>query len=150
MAMTLSGSGTIAVASGSNAISITSTNQVNTPVQVCFSAIATSNYTNTTVIYNTVYVNIGSGYNSSTGIFTAPEAGVYLFTTNGLANGGQGDMQLQINGTNRSSCRGNSTTASMTLIYSMSAGDTAKVVVNGTQIYGDSSGWSLFTGRLLG
>lgn len=119
------------------------------PNQVCFSAIANS-VTNATIVYSTVYVNIGSGLNTSTGIFTAPVAGTYMFTVNGLANGGSGDIVIQVNGTGRLACRGNNTTASGTLIYTLASGDTVKCVGSGVQIYGDNGGWSAFTGRLLG
>ncbi|XP_052079204.1 uncharacterized protein LOC127717560 [Mytilus californianus] len=32
------------------------------------------------VVYNTVITNLGNGYDSSTGIFTAPSNGVYIFS----------------------------------------------------------------------
>lgn len=37
--------------------------------------------TSTTIIYDTALVNMGSGYNTSTGIFTAPATGYYSFST---------------------------------------------------------------------
>lgn len=45
--------------------------------------VATSSQTNATnkIVWNTIYVNKGSGYNSTTGRFTAPIKGVYMFYT---------------------------------------------------------------------
>ena len=60
----------------------------NNSSQPAFFASKTSNTTNATgdgtiytVIFDTIVKNQGSGYNNSTGIFTAPVTGIYVFTT---------------------------------------------------------------------
>ena len=40
-----------------------------------------------TVIYDRVFTNIGSGYNSATGIFTCPTSGIYVFEVIWLRSG---------------------------------------------------------------
>jgi hypothetical protein len=53
----------------------------------------------TTVIWNVVYTNVGSYYNSSNGRFTAPVAGAYYFAFSVMSDGDVGmDMQVEKNG----------------------------------------------------
>jgi len=142
-------SGAIALQNnGVTGLNVSATGQITAPLNVCFSAQANST-TNATIVYSSAYVNIGSGLNTSTGIFTAPVAGTYMFTVHGLANGGSGDISMQVNGTTRAACRGNNTTASAALIYTLAVNDTVKCVASSASIYGDGSGWSIFTGRLI-
>lgn len=42
------------------------------------------------VMFNTVYLNTGSNYNASTGRFTAPVSGRYVFYTSFIKNGANG------------------------------------------------------------
>ena len=69
---------------------------INGPLNCTFTAVRTSNLsnvtgngTNYTVVYDSAPVNITSSYNTSTGIFTAPYAGYYMFTA-GVAVSGAG------------------------------------------------------------
>jgi hypothetical protein len=58
-----------------------------------------------TVVWNVIYTNVGSYYNSSNGRFTAPVAGVYYFAFSVMSDGDVGiDMALQKNGTTYQGC----------------------------------------------
>ncbi len=143
-------SGAIALQNnGTTGLNISATGQVTMPLNVCFSAQANATSAGNYIVYNSVYVNVGGGLNTSTGIFTAPVAGVYYLSAQFLANGGHGDLNLLINGTQRAAARGNSTTAAVSLHYSLAVGDTVRIYVSGAQAYGDGSGWSIFSGRLI-
>ena len=59
----------------------------------------------TTVVWNVVYTNIGSYYNSANGRFTAPTAGVYYFAFSVMSDGDLGmDMALQKNDVTYQGC----------------------------------------------
>jgi hypothetical protein len=58
-----------------------------------------------TVVWNVIYTNVGSYYNSSNGRFTAPVAGVYYFAFSVMSDGDVGiDMALQKNGATYQGC----------------------------------------------
>jgi hypothetical protein len=145
-------SGAIALQNnGTTGLNISATGQITAPLNVCFSAYASgSTNPGNNWVGNVAYVNIGGAYSTSTGFFTCPVAGTYMFTFQGLANGGQADINMRVNGTNRANARASSTTAACSLIYTLAVGDTVNCFVSGAaQMYSDSSGWSLFTGRLI-
>jgi hypothetical protein len=81
------------------------------------------------VIYNQVQQNMGSHYNASTGLFTAPVAGMYIFQTAAYTNFTVGQAWLVINGAR--AAYGDFTVGAsggnyggMTWIYYLAANDT--------------------------
>ena len=71
--------------------------------KVCFHVGLRSDYNcnvNNTVIFNDVKCNDGGGYNVGNGVFTAPEAGTYMFMTTANSGGRNTNyhMYLHVNG----------------------------------------------------
>ena len=57
---------------------------------ICFTAYLSSgltNYSHKIVVYDLVETNKGQGYNTSSGVFTAPRAGDYFFIWNVMTRG---------------------------------------------------------------
>ena len=77
---------------------------------VVFSAALSGNYNTVAlnqpvVIYDKVYVNIGSGYDSTTGLFTCPVSGYYKFDMSFMNGKGNGLYVILIhNGNNVIAC----------------------------------------------
>jgi hypothetical protein len=146
-------SGAIALQNaGVTGLNVSATGQVTMPLQVCYSAYMNGGYTNAVIVYGNPYVNIGAAYNTSTGVFTAPVAGVYEFYASAYANGGAMTIQLNVNGTCKAISKVNATqfTAVVHLIYTLAVGDYVTAGAGlGVQAYGDSNGYAIFTGRLI-
>ena len=69
----------------SNSVVVSASGTMTRPYQTAFKAVCTTAYTvaaNTEIVFGTTVNNIGSGYNSSTGRFTAPVSGFYHFNVN--------------------------------------------------------------------
>ena len=142
---------------------ISSTGIVTTPYQPSFYIVSnggqTDYTTNEVIIFNTARHNIGSHYNTSTGRFTAPVAGRYLFTLNVYAYPNYtAAILLTINGAQYSgggdvtpyiytSSSADSKTISFTLVWELSASDYVEVRARSTtRIY---RAHSHFSGCLL-
>lgn len=159
------------ITSSTERMRITTAGYVTTPYQPAFSAYAAGgNITGTSgggtaVVWNTVLANVSSSYSSSTGIFTAPVAGVYYFSCMGMAAtiSGNPDIQLFIkkNGSNVASSNpptGNSNAAginfSASVLLSLSLGDTVSVSFyanSGSQsLYAAGGAYNNFSGFLIG
>jgi hypothetical protein len=147
-------SGAIALQNnGVTGLNLTAAGYPLTPLRPAFDVYGTGSFSaNATAVFTGVHTNIGSCYSTSTGNFTAPVAGTYMFTFNGLANGGVGDAGIRVNGTQKSVCRGSGTTAACSLIITLAVNDQVQVYIGaGQPFYSDGpSGWSTFTGFLIG
>ena len=92
--------GTIQDHTNSNtAMSIDSSGRVTIPQRICFSAQYKTGGGGASVgdgliVFNTADVNKGSGYDTSTGLFTAPVAGTYFFSFHGFCTSSSGGNKL--------------------------------------------------------
>ena len=113
-----------------------------------------------TVVFNNTYFNEGTHYNTSTGVFTAPVAGTYIFHAFLLLHNdlGIGDYYWSFlyNGSALAYCYQNNFIVnkhvhySNAIIYKMSASDTMQVYNHNAHWYGVSALHGQFHGYLLG
>ena len=144
---------------------------VTKPSNCCFQAVVNGGHVSagTYVVFGSVDINIGNDYDSSTGIFTAPVAGTYLFHISSIAHNNATTVfrfYLKINNGNTGSGSdahlrldmNNDDTdyapnASWTYYKYMSANDTARVYFqpdnNSAQSYGPAD-YFKFAGHLVG
>jgi len=82
---------TIQHTNGTDAMTIDSSGRVQTPARPAFNAYRNASLnvetSRTTIVFDTVQNNQGSHYSTSTGVFTAPVAGLYFFSA-GMSIGG--------------------------------------------------------------
>ncbi|XP_063411048.1 cerebellin-2-like [Mytilus trossulus] len=111
-----------------------------------------------TVVYNTVVTNVGNRYDKSTGIFTPPSDGVYIFSWTVLAHNGKHFLTcLSLNGKqiakNYTGAHtvGNHISSSQNAVLEIEKDDKVFVKVlegyTGQYMLGDS--WSTFSGYKL-
>tara|TARA_X000001388_G_scaffold45219_1_gene32125 strand:+ start:39 stop:638 length:600 start_codon:yes stop_codon:yes gene_type:complete len=133
---------------------------ITKPLQPSFHAYPSTgaNYTSAddVIVFGSTYHNIGSDYDTSTGKFTAPIAGNYLFTWAVYRGDGDEDSSIHLfhNTTSKyegrvsSSGAGGYATISGSLVIALSASDTVHLQVRYPTIHVNSP-WSYFSGTLL-
>tara|TARA_B100000963_G_scaffold326636_1_gene313817 strand:- start:313 stop:1059 length:747 start_codon:yes stop_codon:yes gene_type:complete len=146
---------------------VTTLGTVHMPNQPSFSATRSAGHvygssSGTVMIFNAVDFNTGDDYDNSTGIFKAPIDGVYQFSFGGMASGASADFQVRIrkNGTNyfnnNGSGRGYGTFEpyGFTVLMDLDLDDEVDIAIyssnTSASIYGTSSIWNKFSGRLVG
>lgn len=147
---------------GGERMRIDSAGRVTMPNQPSFrvSKAGSAANQNDYVIFDTVYHNIGGHYSTSTGRFTAPIAGRYLFCViNNMGAANQADTFLRINGSNALGVEYDPATGgtaywlglSIPVVLDLNANDYIQVYINGTPATGvEGIPWNSFSGHLIG
>ncbi len=142
------------VSSNTKRFNINDSGYVTMPYQPAFHATSGSAATTAgnVVVFPTVVTNIGSGYNSTNGRFTAPVAGTYLFIFSYLKDAGNTDTYTSIrkNGSALANmdCTGsNYTPGAIHAIATLAVNDYVDCYVNGGTVY---VSYRQFSGYLIG
>lgn len=146
---------------GTERMRIDSSGRVTMPYQPAFYAMMNNtNITSTAaIIFEDVYVNIGSHYNPSNGRFTAPIAGTYHFSANFLKRNGAGRLLFHKNNSYYGSgvsqvYQGTTSEIPMaaSIIITLAAGDYINVIANidAGDVYGNANSHNGFSGFLIG
>ena len=148
--------------SGTEQLRIDSAGRVTMPYQAGFNAYAPAASTpaSANIVYGSTFHNIGNHYNTSTGVFTAPIAGRYLFTASCLfsySSGGYHRLNFKINGsvyntygeTLENQAGPSYSSATISNIFTLNANDTVQMQ-NGSIVptYGSTS-YGHFSGIML-
>ena len=157
---------------GTTAMTIDSGGRVLQPTKPVFHATSTSSgFThNQTLVFNTAHLNVGSGYNTSTGKFTAPITGVYFFYHHNIGTSTSTVLRVKVYyndsifdtfkqiATRQDTSTGNDYAEGIiNFVVSLNANDTIHLFLvadNGSSgIYNDNSGgqgFNYFGGYLIG
>jgi C1q-related factor len=154
--------------SGTAALTIDSSGRVLRSNIPAFDAVLTTTtgslqYTtaNTEIVFNSVNINEGLHYNTTTGRFTAPIAGKYMFCVFGMASQTVAWYDIRVNGAVRTfkhstyssqSTVGEWAQSCENTIISLSQGDYVSVFTGATTggIYGGGNNHNGFCGYLIG
>ena len=141
------------------ALEIDSDGRILTPARPSFLAHAIGSADITTsgnyFVLTDVRHNIGNHYNSSTGIFTAPVAGIYLFTLQCMGNNGGGRAMLGLHKNNSNVAFGSADTeeyndCSIIVNLQLEANDTVRMYAQTGNWYAGQSDECWFGGYLIG
>ncbi len=151
---------TIQHTNGTDAMTIDSSGRVGLSSPVAFfvrSGNSNTSAGNVITSWSTPVVNEGNGFSTSTGRFTAPVAGIYVFSFTILADAdtSQTNIRLRKNGSVYVQAREDTQnsryqTISGTAVMSMAVNDYADLVVVTNDLGGHGDEWQHFTGFLLG
>tara|TARA_B100000085_G_scaffold280181_1_gene304693 strand:- start:598 stop:1107 length:510 start_codon:yes stop_codon:yes gene_type:complete len=165
IANTLQGINTVKYDASTTAMTIDSTGRILTPARPAFRAHKTDGNVSATNTYipNVCAFNVGNHFSTTTGKFTCPIAGNYVFYANILTatNQEENDLSLYLNGTGtndrlvrtRVDNGGSSAsyaTANIHFVGSFSANDEVFFRVTDGEFFGTDRTWAQIGGYLLG
>jgi len=137
---------------------IDSAGRVTMPYQPTFMVVDGNGYNDDGYLnsFSTIKHNTGGHFNNSTGQFTAPVGGTYLFTAGILVSSGQGRLEYKLNYNGSTVVNGNGTGSTfdgptLTAFVQMNANDYVRVDrVSGTAYNNGTHSNTYFGGYLLG
>ncbi len=133
--------------------------RITAPYQPHFRVNQPNAATNANVTFGAVSDNVGSHWSTSTNLFTAPLAGVYVFSWDGLHSNSSpyyARVLFKINGSQNTSYgdsledwNGSYHSSHLTLVIKLAANDTVGLFNEGTPLY-NTGNYGSFSGFLLG